>query len=186
MTEKSKSKHDEHHECCKHDESHEHHRHYKHPEMPEYQYRGARALVLLHERKLQRFYETWLDARENGVKLPETKDPDYASLDTLLRHVLRAARGYMTWMCEKLELPDPGIEPTPEVDRIAGEAELYLEHLLEKWRAPLAEVPEERFLNATYLSRWNTQYCIDSMLEHAVVHPMRHRFQLKELLASAR
>ena len=48
------------------------------------------------------------------VGLPQTHDPAYASLDTLLRHVLGAARGYMTVMCEVLELPDPEIRATPD------------------------------------------------------------------------
>jgi hypothetical protein len=34
-------------------------------------------------------------------------------------------------------------------------------------------------------SRWNVHYCIDAMLEHAVMHPIRHTFQLQELLAKA-
>ena len=42
--------------------------------------------------------------------LPKTDDPAYESLDTLLHHVFRAARGYMTWMCEVLELPDPEMQ----------------------------------------------------------------------------
>ncbi len=29
------------------------------------------------------------------------------------------------------------------------------------------------------------EYSIDSMLEHAVMHPLRHRFQLEELIAKA-
>ena len=48
-----------------------------------------------------------------------------------------AARGYMTWMCEVLELPDPEIRIPPE---------------------PTA------------------------LLEHAVMHPIRHAFQLEELM----
>ena len=39
----------------------------------------------------------------------------------LLNHALRAARGYMVWMCEKLELPDPEIEPPPELAVIEAE-----------------------------------------------------------------
>jgi len=48
-----------------------------------------------------------------------------------------AARGYMTWMCEVLELPDPEIRIPPE---------------------PTA------------------------LLEHADMHPIRHAFQLEELM----
>ena len=70
----------------------------------------------------------------------------------LSQTVLSAAGGYMTWMCEVL------------------------------WRAPLREVSDDRLETPEYPSQWKTRYCIDSMLEHAVMHPVRHAFQLDELL----
>ncbi|RKY94987.1 MAG: hypothetical protein DRQ01_01015, partial [Ignavibacteriae bacterium] len=60
-------------------------------------------MVQLHEQHLRSFVKTWRKAKELNIKLPETNDTDYESHETLLRHVLRAARGYMTWMCAKLE-----------------------------------------------------------------------------------
>ena len=156
------------------------------PELPGYQYRGARALVLLHEQELRAFVAVWRRARAASVPLPVTSDPDYASLESVLFHVLRAARGYMTWMCESLGLDDPGIEPPPPVERLAVEVDRYLEHLLERWRQPLAGLPEERFHAPEFRSRWGVLYCVDAMLEHAVMHPVRHAFQLQELLEGAR
>jgi hypothetical protein len=149
-----------------------------------YIYVGARALVLLHEEHLRRFLEVWKRARVAGVVLPRTEDPSYASMEALLRHVLRAARGYMTWICEVLELPDPEIRPTPEADVIEAQADAYLEHVVERWRDPLAHVSEERFHRPSYPSRWKVDYCIDAMLEHAVMHPIRHSFQLEKLMRS--
>ena len=139
-------------------------------------------MVILHDRYLRAFLETWKKAKEMKVVLPETDDPDYTSLDYLLHHVLRAARGYMTWMCEKLELADPQIPPAPPPERAQMEADQYLELVLEKWREPLADVPAERFEDKEYPSRWKTFYSIDAMLEHAVMHPIRHVFQLNELI----
>jgi uncharacterized damage-inducible protein DinB len=155
-------------------------------ELSNYRYRGARAMVLMHEREMRRFVEIWRKAKASGVALPPTDDPDYASLEHLLHHVLRAARGYMTWMCEKLGLPDPQIEPAPPPEKVAGEADRYLEHLLARWRLPLADLDEERASRPSYQSRWDMDYSIDSMLEHALEHPMRHAFQLEEMLAAGR
>lgn len=148
----------------------------------EFSYRGARALVLLHEKYLQQFLDTWKKAKASGISLPITDDPNYESYDMLLRHVLRSARRYMVWMCEKLELSDPEIKPVPEADVIEAEAENYLHHLLEQWRKPLRDVPEERFYKPEYTAPWKSDYCIDAMLEHAVMHPIRHHFQLGELI----
>ena len=148
----------------------------------EYRYGGAGALVELHERHLRSFFETWKQAHVAGVKLPETDDPAYASMAALLRHLLSAAGKYMIWICEKLELPDPGIHPVPEVGEVADRAVDYLDHVLERWRLPLRDVSEERFYEPVYESRWGVDYCIDAMLEHAVMHPVRHEFQLVKLM----
>jgi hypothetical protein len=148
----------------------------------DYKYRGARALVFLHEKALREFLENWRLARSAAVELPETSDPDYASPELLLRHVLGCARSYMVWMCEKLGLPDPAIDPAPHEDEIEARADAYLEHVLEKWKGPLARLPEKAFFEPSYEARWRVQYCIDAMLEHAVMHPVRHSFQLRELM----
>src|SRR5262249_42352676 len=143
---------------------------------------AVRALVRLHEEHLRRFVQTWRLALQDSVILPMTDDPAYASLGALGRHVLSAAGGYMVWMCEVLGLPDPGIRPAPSAAAIVPEAANYMERVLERWRDPLREVHEDKLETPEYPSRWKTRYCIDSMLEHAVMHPIRHAFQLKDLL----
>ena len=148
----------------------------------EYKYKGAKALVLLHEKYLTSFLLTWQEAKSKNISLPETDDSDYTSLETLLVHVFRAARGYMTWMCENLELPDPEIKPQPKPENVEKEADEYLVYLLNKWRLPLANLEEDKFHSPTFASRWGVQYCVDAMLEHAVMHPIRHEFQLRNLM----
>lgn len=139
-------------------------------------------MVLLHEGYMRQCLAVWKQAKAANITLPQTSDTDYQSLETLLRHILGAARGYMVWMCKQLELPDPQIEPVPDLARLEAEADQYLEHVLERWRWPLADVPEDKFGPQAYLSNWGTLYCIDAMLEHAVMHPIRHEFQLNSLL----
>ncbi len=151
-------------------------------DLQKFKYNGARSLVLLHEKHLINFVQTWREAKNLNVGLPKTEDPDYQSLETLLFHVLRSARGYMTWICEKLNLPDPEINSPPEIDAIEKNADEYLVHLFEKWRLPLIEIEEEKFHSPTFTSRWGVNYCIDAMLEHAVMHPIRHEFQLRNLI----
>lgn len=151
-------------------------------DLTNYPYRGARALVLLHETHMRGCLAAWKQAKAANIRLPQTKDPDYQSLEHLLRHILGAARGYMVWICKQLELPDPEIKTVPELDRIAAEADAYLAHVLERWRLPLANVSEEKFGPHSFISNWGEAFSIDSMLEHAVMHPIRHKFQLDELM----
>jgi hypothetical protein len=155
-------------------------------ELENYRYRGARAMILMHEQEMRRSVAVWRKAKAMNLALPATDDPDYASLEHLLHHLLRAARGYMTWMCEKLELPDPQIEPAPPPEKVAQEVDRYLNHLLARWRLPLIDIDEERASHPSFQSRWGMDYSIDSMLEHALVHPARNAFQLEELMAAIR
>lgn len=149
--------------------------------VPEHRYRGARALVRLHAAELERFAAVWRLAHEADLALPETDDPDYASLEHVLHHVLACARHYVQWICEQLELPIPPIESPPAVETLPEGLETYLSHLFQHWRSPLADVAPERF-GESYASRWKSLYSIDGMLEHAVMHPLRHRLQLEDLL----
>ena len=152
-------------------------------ELSHYKSRGARALVLLHEKHLRECLDVWKQAKAVTVRLPETDDKNYESLETLLEHILGAPRGYLAWVCKQLELPDPHINPVPEASAVEAEADSYLEHLLERWRLPLEGVEEEKLYNPEYPSNGGTHHhCIDIMLQHAVMHPVRHAFQLRELM----
>lgn len=150
-----------------------------------YKYNGAKALVTLHEIHLRSFYNTWQKAKKVGVKLPETDDPYYKSLDSLLYHLLRSARGYMVWICKQLNLPDPQIDEAPLPEIVVEKAESYLDYLTEKWNYPLKDVPQKKFEDKVYKSNWDVDFSLEAMLEHAVMHPIRHEFQLKNLIKSA-
>ena len=147
-----------------------------------YRYGGARALVTLHERHLREFLEIWRRAEEQGVELPETRDPSYASRAVLLAHVLGAAARYLTWICAQLAVPVPEIEERPDPEGLPDRAEEYVEQVLRAWRQPLRMLTEERAYAPAHASRWGPPYCIDAMLEHAVMHPIRHAHQLRELM----
>lgn len=150
-------------------------------ELSNYTSRAARALVLLHEKHLRQCVEVWKQAKAVNLQLPMTGEEKYQSLENLLSHILNSAGRYMMGMCKNLELPDPKIREVPDISTIEAEADGYVEHLLERWRLPLANVPDERLEPTTYVAG-ETRYWIDAMLEHAVMHPIRHEFQLKELL----
>ena len=70
----------------------------------------------------------------------------------------------------------------PSTTALSAEADSYMTHVLEKWRTPLQDVGDDRLETPEYQSRWQTRYAIDSMLEHAVMHPIRYAFQLEELM----
>jgi hypothetical protein len=129
----------------------------------------------------------WKKAKRLGVKLPASRDPAYRSLDLLMRHPLRACRGYLTWLCEVLDRPDPEVPDPPEPKDVASKGGVYLKVLERAWHAKMAWMPNKVLDSAVvHTSRWGAPMTVEAMLEHAAVHPMRHRFQLEELIARAR
>ena len=153
--------------------------------LPHYRSRAARALILLHERELRRFIRVWREARDGGlgltggIPLPESDDPDYASPDLILTHVLATARAALYWLTGNLGLPDPEVDRVPEDIRNEEILDLYVEHLVSCWASPLAGKSDDELYE--YLTPIKPCYA-SAMLEHAVMHPMRHSFQLEELM----
>lgn len=151
-------------------------------ELSHYQSRGARALILLHEQHLRQCVDVWKQAKAKDIRLPVTGDEHYQSLDALLHHILRSARIYMLRICQHLNLPAPDLRPMPEVENIAAQGDGYLDDLLERWRLPLAAVTDQQMEPDPELYFAGMPYWVDAMLEHAVMHPVRHEFQLMELM----
>jgi len=151
--------------------------------MSEFASRAVRSLVDLHEIEMRRFFETWDRFVKSGAPMPEARgDADYETRDHLVGHVCRAARGYLTWIGEQLGRPVKDVDPETDSLKIAPRAKEFIAEVLAAWRRHLPAVVDADLESATYKSRWGVLFTIESMLEHAVVHPMRHRFQLERIL----
>jgi len=109
-------------------------------------------------------------------------DPDTGSVRTLCAHVINAARGYANYVREARILPKSGeridaqtIRAAREVrDRLA-EALRYTEGALEG----LYDVDEPTYAAIRFQVRWGPVYDPEMILEHAIVHLLRHRRQLE-------
>ncbi len=144
---------------------------------------AVRSCVELHEIEINRFYEVWEAFRASGTPLPETSDPSYQSPDHLGGHVLRAARNYLTWIGECVKRPAADLDPDTDLVRIAHKGRAFVDEVLAAWRRHLSTLEDAELAPTTYRSRWGEDYNIEQMLEHAVMHPMRHRIQLERLMA---
>jgi uncharacterized damage-inducible protein DinB len=144
---------------------------------------AVRSLVELHEIELRRFYDTWERFCASGTALPATDDPSYASPQHLGGHAFRAARNYLTWIGEGVGRPVTDVDTETDPVKIAARGRAFMDEVLAAWRRHLA-VLEDREMTVQRKSRWGEDYTIEQMLEHAVVHPMRHRIQLERLMAA--
>jgi len=146
--------------------------------------RAVRSLVELHERELPAFLATWRAFVQSGRAMPEAHgDPDYESPDRLVSHVQGSARSYLLWVWEVLERPIEGLPLIRDHTIIVPRLDAFMAETLEGWRTHLAPLENEHLAPRQYLSRWGEPHTIEQMLEHAVVHPMRHRIQLERILA---
>ena len=145
---------------------------------------AVRSLVELHEIEINRFYEVWEAFRASGTPLPETSDPSYKSPNHLGGHVFRAARNYLTWIGECVNRPVTDVDTDADPVSIARKGRAFVDEVLAAWRRHLALLEDREMTSATRKSRWGEDYNIEQMLEHAVVHPMRHRIQLERLMSA--
>ena len=147
--------------------------------------RAVRSLVELHERELPAFVATWRRFVQSGKPMPEALgDPAFASSDHLVAHVLGAARSYLLWVWEVLERPIEGLPLTRDPTIIVPRLDAFMAETLEGWRRHLAPLEDSQLAPKQYLSRWGEPHTIEQLLEHAVVHPMRHRIQLERIMDS--
>lgn len=151
--------------------------------MTDYQSRAVRSMVELHDAELRSFVATWKRFKASGKPMPEAHgDPDYESAERLVTHVQGAARGYLTWIREVLGDPITDLEIVRDPAIVVPRLDAYMEETLAAWPRHLARLTDEQLAPDQHKSRWGEMFTVDQMLEHAVIHPMRHRIQLERIL----
>jgi hypothetical protein len=152
--------------------------------MTEYKSRAVRSMVELHDAELRACLATWKRFVASGKPLPDARgDADYESPERLIGHVQASARSYMLWIGEVLERPFAGPELMRDAAVIVPRVDAFMEETLAGWAQNLASLTDDELGPKQYQSRWGHPFMIDQMLEHAVIHPMRHRIQLERILA---
>ncbi len=150
----------------------------------EYRSRAVRSLVELHEREMRSFLQVWRDFEASGLPVPEAHgDASYASRETLGAHVLMAARGYLTRIGEWVGRPVADVDPGTDAVAIHARMAAFADEVLAAYPRHLAAVTDDELDQQVHRTRWGELMSVEMLLEHAVVHPMRHRIQLERLLA---
>ncbi len=113
-----------------------------------------------------------------------TKDPDCKSIQTVLTHVVRAGYGYVVEIRrsigEGIEFKEGVLLNSIEEYHLAlNEMFQYNAQLLEDYSSlQLEEYKNERKIAV----RWGQKYDVEQLLEHAIVHVLRHRRQIEKFL----
>ncbi|HVG31434.1 MAG TPA: DinB family protein [Pyrinomonadaceae bacterium] len=112
----------------------------------------------------------------------QTKDDDCRSVQTIMSHVVRAAYGYADYIREQFAIastrPQSKLLSRQESLKQLDAALLYTVETLEgKW-----EMSGEDISATVINTRWGAVYDVEGLLEHAVVHILRHRRQIEKFI----
>ncbi len=113
---------------------------------------------------------------------PLTKNEDCRSIETIMNHVIRAGRRYIYYIRESLLMDVVPVETQKfskheivcELDKVIFDTAAIFDG---RWE----EISEK--MTSVYIdSGWGVRYNIDQMMEHAIVHILRHRRQIEKFL----
>lgn len=149
---------------------------------------GAKgALLDIYEWTIRNLQKDIRDLRENElvrIRDANTTDENCRSIQTVLTHVVHAGYGYAVAMQNRnqgtLVRPDK-ILHTDTRDYLADLDRLfeYTENVFESIREDeLEEYVEERKMK----TNWGQHYDIEQLMEHAIVHILRHHRQILKFI----
>lgn len=116
------------------------------------------------------------------VRDTKTQDEDCRSIQTIMRHVIRAGYGYAGYM-RTFWGKEPVVKWDEPVSRgqIPGEMRKMLDYMIEtldsKWG-----MSDQEAVDMKMVVRWGPTFDFEQLFEHAIVHVLRHRRQIDRFL----
>jgi uncharacterized damage-inducible protein DinB len=114
----------------------------------------------------------------------DTKDEDCRSVQTIVSHVTNSGYGYANYIRNWFDIfkNSPGRRLLSQKDFFTEFEKMltYTAETLEgKW-----EFSDDDIMKVKIKARWGPQYDLEQLLEHAIVHILRHRRQIEKLINS--
>jgi len=132
--------------------------------------------------ELRAIIEKTSEADYTRIADAETKDEDCRSIQTIMNHVVYAGYGYANGARRQFSMPgEPREKHMIPHSEIGDEMNKMLAYTVEtldgKWEMSYAEMDE-----IVIVSKENFSENLEQLLEHAVVHVLRHRRQVEKFL----
>ncbi len=148
---------------------------------------AAGALLDEYEKALNELLETVKPiSQETLTRIfdPETKDPNCVSIQSILSHVIKAGYNYAVVIRKSL-----GEQVAYQEIRILNTVSQYEAEIKKMFafnEALFRDYPNlelEQYDSAKkFTVTWGQQYDVEQILEHAIVHILRHRRQIEKFL----
>ena len=132
--------------------------------------------------ELERLIEQIPDDDFVRVVDSQTKDEDCRSIQTIMSHVVRAGYGYADYIREQFSIASTRpqsrlLSRRESLEQLNAALRYTVETLDGKW-----EMSDEEITATVIKSRWGVVYNVEGLLEHAVVHILRHRRQVEKFI----
>ena len=133
--------------------------------------------------ELRRLVEQIPEADFARVVDQQTRDDDCRSVQTIVSHVVNAAYGYADYLRAAFSVPS-GRPPKRLLSHRESLEQLdaalaYTAQTLEgRW-----EMSDDEINGVVISSGWGVTYDAEQLLEHAVVHILRHRRQIEKFIS---
>jgi uncharacterized damage-inducible protein DinB len=129
-------------------------------------------------------------SREEFIKIVDhkTDDEDCRSVQTITRHVIRSGYGYANYVLNALNIAvdfpkadEMTIEKAEDaINEIRNMIKYNIRNLYELNREKI----ESNMYSIRFTTRWKEEFNFEQILEHAVVHILRHRRQVEKFIVS--
>lgn len=135
--------------------------------------------------ELKQIVESISDPTFEKLRDEHTQDENCRSIQTILSHVVNSGYGYADYLRERFAIPS-----TRPERRLLSRQEVLtqmdamlrytIETLENRW-----EMTDDQIEGTVVHPRWGGNYHMEQLLEHAIVHILRHRRQLDKFLRNA-
>ena len=113
----------------------------------------------------------------------ETQDEDCRSVQTIMSHVVRAAYGYADYLRTQFNIastrPEYKLLSRPEsLEQLDAALDYTVQTLDGRW-----EMTDKEMTGMMMRVSWGVDYDMEQLLEHAIVHILRHRRQIEKFIS---
>ena len=135
--------------------------------------------------EIGRIVEALSDEEFETLRDAETRDDDCRSIQTVVSHVVGSGYGYAAMIRKAwgMEIDRPERRQLSRAEALEGLAAMlrFTEATLDgRW-----EIADDEVQAVRIQSGWGPVYDLEQLLEHAIVHVLRHRRQVERFLAPA-
>lgn len=113
---------------------------------------------------------------------PTTEDDACRSVQTIMSHVVNAGYGYADYLRKQFSItstrpPKALLSHREYLEQLAAVLAYTAETLEGRWR-----MTDEEISSAAIKTGWGVTYDVEQLLEHAIVHVLRHRRQIEKFI----